>query len=215
MCIRDRRCTCARRLIIVKNTNTDALLECLVKVSRQIVVGDPKEEVFFGPLINNTAADQLLQAQDQLLEQGAQTLLAMTRPKPDLPYLTPGILDMTESTDVNDEEFFGPLLQVKLVDDFEAAINEANNTRYGLAAGLLSDSESDWQQFYRQSRAGIVNWNKPTTGASGAAPFGGSGMSGNHRPSAWYAADYCAYPVASVIEESLSLPDSLSPGLSL
>lgn len=210
-----QRCTCARRLIIVKNTNTDALLERLVKVSRQIVVGDPKEEVFFGPLINNTAADQLLQAQDQLLEQGAQTLLAMTRPKPDRPYLTPGILDMTESTDVNDEEFFGPLLQVKLVDDFEAAINEANNTRYGLAAGLLSDSESDWQQFYRQSRAGIVNWNKPTTGASGAAPFGGSGMSGNHRPSAWYAADYCAYPVASVIEESLSLPDSLSPGLSL
>jgi len=139
----------------------------------------------------------------------------MTRPKPDLPYLTAGIIDMTESKDAEDEEFFGPLLQVKVVEDFEAAISEANNTRYGLAAGLLSDAEIDWQHFYRHSRAGIVNWNKPTTGASGAAPFGGSGKSGNHRPSAWYAADYCAYPVASVIEDSLSLPETLSPGLSL
>jgi len=210
-----QRCTCARRLIIVKDTNTEALLERLINVTNQIVVGDPKDDVFFGPLINNTAADQLLQAQDQLLVQGGQSLLAMTRPTPDLPYLTPGIIDMTDSKDAKDEEFFGPLLQVKLVDDFETAISEANNTSYGLAAGLLSDAESDWQQFYRHSRAGIVNWNKPTTGASGAAPFGGSGNSGNHRPSAWYAADYCAYPVASVIEDSLSLPETLSPGLSL
>ena len=210
-----QRCTCARRLIIVKDTNTEALLERLINVTNQIVVGDPKDDVFFGPLINNTAADQLLQAQDQLLAQGGQSLLAMTRPKPELPYLTPGIIDMTKSKEANDEEFFGPLLQVKVVEDFEAAISEANNTSYGLAAGLLSDAETDWQQFYRHSRAGIVNWNKPTTGASGAAPFGGSGNSGNHRPSAWYAADYCAYPVASVIEDSLSLPKTLSPGLSL
>ena len=44
---------------------------------------------------------------------------------------------------------------------------------------------------------GVINWNRPTNGASSAAPFGGVGLSGNHRPSAYYAADYCAYPVAS------------------
>ncbi len=210
-----QRCTCARRLIIVKDENSDALIKRLVEVSNQIIVGDPKDEVFFGPLISNAAAEHLLQAQQQLIEQGGQSLLAMTRPQPDLPYLTPGIIDMTDSNETDDEEFFGPLLQINIVKDFEEAIREANNTSYGLAAGLLSDTETDWQQFYRLSRAGIVNWNKPTTGASGAAPFGGSGNSGNHRPSAWYAADYCAYPVASVIEESLSLPETLSPGLSL
>jgi succinylglutamic semialdehyde dehydrogenase len=43
----------------------------------------------------------------------------------------------------------------------------------------------------------VINWNRPTNGASSAAPFGGVGLSGNHRPSAYYAADYCAYPVAS------------------
>ena len=43
----------------------------------------------------------------------------------------------------------------------------------------------------------MVNWNKPTNGAPSTAPFGGIGLSGNHRPSAYYAADYCAYPVTS------------------
>ena len=43
----------------------------------------------------------------------------------------------------------------------------------------------------------MVNFNRPTTGAAGDMPFGGLGASGNHRPSAYYAADYCAYPVAS------------------
>ena len=47
-------------------------------------------------------------------------------------------------------------------------------------------------------RAGVVNWNRPTTGASSSAPFGGIGGSGNHRPSAFYAADYCAFPVAGL-----------------
>jgi succinylglutamic semialdehyde dehydrogenase len=54
-----------------------------------------------------------------------------------------------------------------------------------------------WDRFLLESRAGVVNRNRPTTGASGAMPFGGLGASGNHRPSAYYAADYCAYPVAS------------------
>ncbi len=93
---------------------------------------------------------------------------------------------------------FGPLLQVIRYADFDAAIAEANNTQYGLAAGLLSDSKARYEQFWLQSRAGIVNWNKQLTGAASTAPFGGVGASGNHRASAYYAADYCAYPVASL-----------------
>ena len=46
-------------------------------------------------------------------------------------------------------------------------------------------------------RAGVITCTRPTTGAPSNAPFGGTGWSGNHRPSAWYAADYCAYPVVS------------------
>ena len=90
----------------------------------------------------------------------------------------------------------------------------ANQPRYGLSIGLVSPQRERFEQLLLEARAGIVNWNKPLTGASSAAPFGGVGASGNHRPSAYYAADYCAWPMASLESESLTLPASLSPGLS-
>ena len=79
----------------------------------------------------------------------------------------------------------------------DAAIEEANNTRYGLAASLIGGSPELYDTFWANVRAGVINWNKPTNGAPSNAPFGGIGLSGNHRPSAFYAADYCAYPVTS------------------
>ena len=96
---------------------------------------------------------------------------------------------------------------------FDKAIELGNNTAFGLSAGLLADDEADYQHFFSNIRAGIVNWNRPITGASSAAPFGGIGESGNHRASAFYAADYCAYPVASVELEQVALPGTFSPGL--
>jgi len=128
--------------------------------------------------------------------------------------VTPGILDSTEVANAPDEEYFGPLVQVLRYDNFEAAIDAANRTAYGLSAGLLADSPALWDTFTLGIRAGVVNWNRPTNGASSAAPFGGVGRSGNHRPSAYYAADYSAYPMASVEAASLDMPASLSPGLS-
>jgi succinylglutamic semialdehyde dehydrogenase len=94
-------------------------------------------------------------------------------------------------------ELFGPILQVVKVADFDEAIAVANATRFGLSASLIGGTPADYNKFWANTRAGIINWNRPTNGASSAAPFGGVGLSGNHRPSAFYAADYCAYPVAS------------------
>lgn len=156
-----------------------------------------------------------MQAQQDLLAGGATALLAMTQPQADAALLTPGILDVTAVSGRPDEEFFGPLLQVIRYDSFESAIAEANATAYGLAAGLLSDSRARFEQFWLHSRAGIVNWNKQLTGAASTAPFGGIGASGNHRASAYYAADYCAYPVAGLESDSLSLPATLTPGVTL
>ncbi len=134
---------------------------------------------------------------------------------PGRPLLSPGLIDVSAVTDRTDEEYFGPLLQLIRVGDFAAAIDEANATRYGLAAGILTDDPRLWELFYQRSRAGVVNWNRPLTGASGGAPFGGLGASGNHRPSAYYAADYSAYPVASLEARSLQLPEKLVPGVRL
>ncbi|TDF77560.1 succinylglutamate-semialdehyde dehydrogenase [Pseudomonas sp. H9] len=212
-----QRCTCARRLLVPQGAWGDALLKRLVEVCNNISVGafNQQPAPFMGSVISLAAAKALLDAQAQLLANGGVSLLAMTQPQATAALLTPGIVDVTAVADRPDEEFFGPLLQVIRYSDFDAAIAEANNTQYGLAAGLLSDSHARYQYFWLQSRAGIVNWNKQLTGAASSAPFGGVGASGNHRASAYYAADYCAYPVASLETASLTLPATLTPGVAL
>ena len=212
-----QRCTCARRLLVPQGAWGDALLTRLVEVCKGISVGafDQQPAPFMGSVISLAAADALLQAQTDLLAKGARALLPMTQPQPGAALLTPGILDVSDVAERVDEEFFGPLLQVVRYGDFDAAIEEANTTRYGLAAGLLSDSAERYQDFWLRSRAGIVNWNKQLTGAASSAPFGGVGASGNHRASAYYAADYCAYPVASLETPNLTLPATLTPGVTL
>nr|WP_279653169.1 succinylglutamate-semialdehyde dehydrogenase [Pseudomonas morbosilactucae] len=212
-----QRCTCARRLLVPQGAWGDQLLARLVAVSSTIEVGafDQQPAPFMGSVISLGAARALMDAQEQLLANGAVALLEMTQPRAQAALLTPGILDVSAVAERPDEELFGPLLQVIRYVDFDGAIAEANNTQYGLAAGLLSDSEAHYQQFWLQSRAGIVNWNKQLTGAASSAPFGGVGASGNHRASAYYAADYCAYPVASLETPSLLLPSALTPGVRL
>ena len=91
----------------------------------------------------------------------------------------------------------------------------ANHTRYGLAAGLFSNNKERYDQFYQTIRSGLIHWNKPTTGAASNMPFGGIGRSGNHRPSAYFAADYCAYPIASLEQATLTMPTQQLPGIAL
>ena len=212
-----QRCTCARRLLVPQGAWGDSLLTRLVDVSQHIEVGafDQQPAPFMGSVISLAAARALMDAQEVLLGSGAVALLEMAQPDSNAALLTPGIIDVTEVSDRSDEELFGPLLQVIRYADFDAAIAEANNTAFGLAAGLLSDSQARYEQFWLQSRAGIVNWNKQLTGAASSAPFGGVGASGNHRASAYYAADYCAYPVASLETPTLVLPAALTPGVRL
>ena len=104
------------------------------------------------------------------------------------------------------------MLSLIYVDSFDEAISVANETSYGLSAALFSDNELLWKEFYHRIRAGVINWNRQTTGASGALPFGGVGLSGNHRPSGAFAADYCSYPIASLSVEHL-LDPILPPGV--
>lgn len=212
-----QRCTCARRLFIKRDANGDAILAALVSATKAIKVGMPfaDEQPFYASMISAKAAAGMVKAQAEIQALGGVSLVELTQLDANLGFVTPGIIDVTDARPLPDEEHFGPLLKVYRYDDFDAAIAEANNTRFGLSAGLLADNAADYEHFFSRIRAGIVNWNKPITGASSAAPFGGIGASGNHRASAYYAADYCAYPVSSVEAEHVSLPAALSPGLTL
>ena len=193
-----QRCTAARRLI-VKDDEADALLAAIRKLLDRMIVSEPFADPapFMGPVIDNAAADHVQELWLNLMMKGAKPLARLDRPEKDKPFLTPGLIDVSEVRDRPDEEIFGPVLQVIRVKDFDAAIAEANNTRFGLAASLIGGSPELYDKFWANVRAGVINWNKPTNGAPSNAPFGGVGLSGNHRPSAFYAADYCAYPVTS------------------
>jgi len=198
-----QRCTAARRLIVPADGG-DALIEQLVRLSSRLIVDAPHATPppFMGPVIDNAAADALEESFLGLVLKGGKPLLHLRRPSDDKPFLSPGIIDVTDVADRPDVELFGPLLQVVRVPDFESALVEANATRFGLSAALIGGNPKLYDQFWANVRAGIVNWNRPTNGASSRAPFGGVGLSGNHRPSAYYAADYCAYPVASTEDEN-------------
>jgi succinylglutamic semialdehyde dehydrogenase len=193
-----QRCTAARRLIVT-DSMYDEIVPRVKALAERLIVGEPfaDPQPFMGPVIDNETADLLTESFVALMSRGAKPILHMKRPEEEKPFLTPGILDVTDMHERPDVELFGPLLQVVRVPDLNEAITEANMTRYGLSASLIGGTPQDFEMFWNEIRAGIINWNRPTNGASSAAPFGGVGLSGNHRPAAFYAADYCAYPVTS------------------
>ncbi|WP_420589749.1 succinylglutamate-semialdehyde dehydrogenase [Bacterioplanoides sp.] len=202
-----QRCTCSRRLIIIDNQENRELLNNLVLRCQKLRVSttDGKEcQSFIGPLISPHAANKVRQQYQHLESLGGKKLLEPQDLEPDT-LVSPAVIDMSSvpQSIIPDEEIFGPVLQVFWVDDINQAIQHANATQYGLAAGLVSQNIVHQQQFQQHINAGFFTINKPTTGAPSTLPFGGTGVSGNHRPSAYYAADYCAWPQASALAEAI------------
>lgn len=191
-----QRCSCARRLIVPEGEVGNAIVDAVEALAERLVIGawDDTVEPFMGPLVSAGAAQRALEQASALGGRIIRPFRSIEgRPAA---FVEPGLIDVT-GIDTPDEEIFAPLLQVRRVADFDAAIEAANATKYGLSAGLISADDALWRRYLDRARAGVLNRNRPTTGAAGAMPFGGLGASGNHRPSAYYAADYCAYPVAS------------------
>lgn len=192
-----QRCSCARRLILPTGAFGDAVVEAVAALIPRLPIGRWDENPYIGPLISDAAAATARRQVAALEAAGARAIVPFGGiERRSAAFVTPALLDVT-GVAVPDEEIFAPVLQVARVADFDAAIAAANDTRFGLSAGLLTDDDALWERFVLDARAGVVNRNRPTTGAAGAQPFGGIGDSGNHRPSAYYAADYCAYPMAS------------------
>jgi succinylglutamic semialdehyde dehydrogenase len=208
-----QRCTAARRLI-VKDGAHEELIANICKITERLIVDEPHATPapFMGPVIDNAAADRLQEGFLDLIMTGGRPIKHLDRPQEAKPFLSPAIVDVTGMDKRPDIELFGPILQVIRVPDFDAALVEANATRYGLSASLVGGNPQLYDKFWANIRAGVVNWNKPTNGAPSNAPFGGVGLSGNHRPSAYYAADYCAYPVVS--SEAEQARASIGIGLS-
>ncbi|MFO0874840.1 MAG: aldehyde dehydrogenase family protein [Phycisphaerales bacterium] len=206
-----QRCTCTRR-VIVHEAIAERFVPLLVKAASTLIVGAGRstEPIFMGPLVSEPAASAVGAFQRALLDHGGRLLLESTRLERPVGtdrdagghFVTPGIVQVDGFSLERDQELFGPLVQVCVVRDLDAAIAQATATRYGLAASIFTARDEEWEAFLDGVRAGCVNRNTGTAGASSKLPFGGLGLSGNHRPAAAFSVDYCAYPVASMVERS-------------
>jgi acyl-CoA reductase-like NAD-dependent aldehyde dehydrogenase len=115
----------------------------LVDVASRLTIGGPAAEPapFMGPVVS-AVAKRLVQAQADMVAKGGKLLLEMRQLDENTGFVTAGIVDVTDAKGIPDEEWFGPLLQVIRVADFDSAIKAANATEFGLAAALISNDET-------------------------------------------------------------------------
>jgi len=198
-----QRCTCTRRLI-VEDSIADRFIPMVLRLASTLVIAAADDGVpaFMGPLVTGEARDAVLRAQARLAARGRLLLEASPLDREGF-FLSPGAVEVGRFERASDEEeIFGPFLQVSRAADLDDAILQANATNFGLAASLFSQDEAEWGAFFARVRAGCLNWNSGTAGASSKLPFGGLGRSGNHRPAGAFAVDSVAYPVATMVDTS-------------
>ncbi|GLQ32917.1 succinylglutamate-semialdehyde dehydrogenase [Litoribrevibacter albus] len=212
-----QRCSNARRLYLPDSALGDQMVEQLIEQCHLLMIGhyDEQPAPLMGPVINLASVKQILKQQQLLLSKGANVLLSAHQADEKSAFMSPGLLDISTLKEPFDEEIFGPILQIHRYQHFEQAIELANQSKYILTSGLISDNQAQFDEFDCTIQSGVVNWNQPITGVSGAAPYGGVGLSSNHRPGGWYSADYCAYPTTTMYQHGVSFPSSPIPGINL
>jgi succinylglutamic semialdehyde dehydrogenase len=197
-----QRCTGTARVIITPR-HYRKLEEALARAAERIESGDPfAATTFMGPLASRGAL-RTFQKDVELAEasDAGITPLAPNRKAGGVCGVGACLHRVDEYNPYHPylrEEVFGPALTIEKVADLDEAFRRAQDTDYGLAFSIFSRSEQTFRRALDQVPSGIVNWNRATNGASGRLPFGGTGKSGNHRPAALFAPEYCAYPVASL-----------------
>jgi len=202
-----QRCTCTRRVIVHERV-ADRFIAALVDAARSVTVGagDSEPAPFMGPLVTQEAREAVLRFQAERAGAGARVLLEASSAASEGWFLSPGVMQVDAFEPATDREVFGPLLQVAVCRDLDDAIVQANATEFGLAASVFTRSTAAVDRAMHGLRAGCINVNCGTAGASGKLPFGGLGRSGNLRPAGAGMIDACAYPVASMIESGTEVP---------
>ncbi len=174
------KCTASSRAIVVEDVY-DEFLEELKSATEAMKVGDPlDEDTDIGPVVNKTQYDGILEALETAKNEGRLILEGGATGSDDEGYyIAPAIVvDVDNKSETAQEEIFGPVLAVIRARDFDHAVELANDTRYGLTAGIATKSLRYAHEFVARSETGLVNVNLPTAGLEFQVPFGGNKESG-------------------------------------
>jgi len=189
-----QRCTASSRLII-----TDGIypkfIEAIKERMASVKVGDAlKAGVDVGPVSSQAQLEQDMSYIEIGQSEGATLAIGGDRLKRDTEgfYMAPALFtDTTSAMRINREEIFGPVASVIRVKDYEAALAEANNTTFGLSAGIATTSLKYATLFKRHCQAGMAMVNLPTAGVDYHVPFGGrKGSSYGPREQGRYAQEF-------------------------
>jgi 1-pyrroline-5-carboxylate dehydrogenase len=175
-----QKCSACSRAI-VEDSIYDAFLERIEARVAQIKVGDPVENVYMGPVVNENAMKRIL----NYIEIGKSEGRIISGGKPvdhanGGYYIQPTVIaDVAPTARIAQEEIFGPVLAVIRVQDYEEALDVANNTEYGLTGSVYTGDRRKLDHARRALHVGNLYFNRKSTGAMvGAHPFGGFNMSG-------------------------------------
>ncbi|WP_347357836.1 succinylglutamate-semialdehyde dehydrogenase [Bdellovibrio sp.] len=214
-----QRCSCTSRIILHPKI-ADEFTERFYQAAKKLTIGHWTENMFMGPLINAAAVEKYIRFQEIANRENCESL--MRGKALDLKhkgyYVTPSI-HLVNKFDPNSvyqkSEIFGPNVAIYQSDNFDETMNIVNSSGYGLVMALFSKNKELYEQALHKARVGLLNWNRTTNGSSSRLPFGGMGKSGNDRPSAHFAIQYCTVPVASLEDATPFDPTKILPGMNL
>ncbi len=212
-----QRCACTSR-VIVHDKLADEFTERFYQAAKKLSIGHWSENPFMGPLINEGAVEKYLRFQEIAKRENCESL--MRGKVMDLKwkghYVTPSI-NLVSKFDPNaiyqKSEIFGPNVAIYKTSDFEETLKIVNSTGYGLVAALFTKNKALYDKALLEYKVGLLNWNRTTNGASSKLPFGGMLKSGNDRPSAHMAIQYCSVPVASLEDPTPFDASKVLPGM--
>lgn len=192
-----QRCTASSRLIVTEGIH-DRFVAAMVDKMKALKVDDARKAgTDIGPVVDASQLGQdldyigIAQAEGGRLAQGGKRIETNADGAPGF-YLTPALItDTTAAMRINREEVFGPVVSVIRARDYEEALQLANDSPFGLSAGIATTSLKHATHFKRHAQAGMVMVNLPTAGVDYHVPFGGrKGSSYGPREQGRHAAEF-------------------------
>jgi len=172
-----QRCTATSRVIVTEGIH-DKFVEAFAERVKHLKVGDALEKgIEIGPVVDPGQLKQDIDYIEIGKQEGAKLLVGGERVSKGKPgyYLQPAVFtEATNQMRISREEIFGPVASVIRVKNYEEALATANDTEFGLSAGIVTTSLKYATHFKRNAEAGMVMVNVPTAGVDFHVPFGGT-----------------------------------------